>query len=225
MMDTDFQSLWQKYDIQLRATRALDERLMRETALAKTSTALARLRNSSRFELVANAIAMLFLGSFAADHIHQWYVAVSALILEAGLVALCISTVVQLVEVSRIDYSGPVLAVAARIERVRAVRAATTFAILVLSPLLWTPLASVLSMVAFGVDSIAAFGAPWVLANAVCGLGVPAAVLAVIILWRSRGGSPSWVAIVSDHFSGRFIREARQQLAGIARFKDDTENA
>lgn len=214
----DLQEMWRGYDARLDASLALNERLLRRASLGGTQTALGRLALGVRIELAADAIALLFIGGFAADHVREPGPFAAAAVLGVATLALVIALATALVAIGRIDFDAPVVAIAGSLDRLRLLRAWTVFATLAVSPLLWTPLLIVALRAFAGVDAIAAFGLPYVAAN----LAVGVALLAVASLVARRAGAnphaPSPYRRLLDVLAGYEVRAARKQVDALARY-------
>ena len=128
-----------------------------------------KLFHSVLFDFVTSAVAVLWLGSFLADHWRVGRLAVPALVLHlAAVVALAVSSrqLAQLQEARR----APAWRRPRLLTRVRDVQTRSQSWTLRLAPLLWTPLALVGAESLFRLDVYAAFGPLWVAANLVVGL-------------------------------------------------------
>jgi hypothetical protein len=215
----DLKKHWQERggaSLQLNAER------LRAAALDRVRTSMDWLARGLWIEAALNAVAVLWLGSFAADHVTSPRFAVPAAALLAGTVALVASGLRQLVALRRMDYGLPVVPLQQQLEalRVRRIRAVTWT--LLLAPLAWTPLLIVALKGFLGVDAYAALGAPWLASNALFGAAVLAAAR-----WCSRryadrmAGSPR-VQRLMQTLAGHHMAAATAYLASLGELERET---
>lgn len=218
-MDLDaMKERWNSLDQKLDACIRLDRRLLRESVER-------RLREYARREaalripgLLLGLVAVAWLGSFLAAHSQELRFALPAALLLAVAIFDAAATVRHLLIVGRIDLAGPVLASQRLLEERKAERSRTTIAVLILSPLLWTPIL-VVALAAFGVDAYRFLGAPWLLANVALGL---AAIPAGIALSRRLAGRlPGHPVLqrLADDLAGRNISAAVAWIGALDRFE------
>ncbi len=144
--------------------------------------------------------------------------AVPAVALHVVAVLLMASTVAQLAMLRSVDYSGPVLAIQRTLAKLTALRIRTTKWLLLLAPLLWTPLAIVVAQGVFGLDVYRWFGLRWVAANLGFGL-----VVVPLLIWAARRYRDRWqqfwiIESLADDLAGRSLSMAKGYLGEIARF-------
>jgi hypothetical protein len=111
------------------------------------------------------------------------------------------------------------LAVQAELGRIKARRAALTAGILIVSPLLWTPLL-VLGLGIFGIDAVSTLGIAYLAANAAFGLLVGAAAWLTVRLFGRHLRTSPWTERAVDALTGRAYREAAEYLDTIERYRD-----
>jgi len=105
------------------------------------------------------------------------------------------------------------------VEQLRALRLRATRWTLLLSPLLWTPLALVLGRALFGVDLQRAVGWPWLLANLAVGYAaIPLGLRALALASRRWGRSATWQRL-RDDVAGRRLARALRSVEEIAAFR------
>ena len=125
----------------------------------------------------------------------------------------------QVVLVGSIDYGAPVAEVQARLERLRLLRLRVTRWTLLLSPLLWTPLALVFGRALLGVHLEKAVGWPWILTNLAVGYAcIPLGLWALARASRRWGESAVWRRL-RDDVAGRTLAGALRSLEEIAAFR------
>jgi hypothetical protein len=182
-------------------------------------TELRRLSFLLTVELLSGILATLLLGSFLADHLDRARFAVPALVLHAVAVFTIAAAARQLVWVGRLDYAAPVVTIQHNLAGLRAERVRTSRLLLLLSPLLWTPLAIVAAQGLFGFDVVRGFGPLWVASNLAFGLAaIPLAIWATRCFVEGFGGS-RFVKQLADDIAGRSLARAKDQLEEIARFE------
>lgn len=177
----DFKQRWEEQDRKLDTSLRLNTRLLRESVLGKTETALRRLSRLLWFEILVNLLAVLWIGSFLADHISEPRFAIPAATLHLGAILLIAAGARQLVALKALDYGAPVVAIQKRLESLRAERIRAVKWTLIAAPLAWTPLMIVGLKALFGVDAWSALGVPYVAANLVLGV-----VVITLAVWLSR---------------------------------------
>jgi hypothetical protein len=217
----EMKTLWAELDRRVDASIDFDRRILKELKLGKAQSALRRLAVMPLFELGVDILAVLLLGAFLAQHIHVARYAVPAIALQVAAVLKLASNVRQLTMLGGIDYAAPVVAIQRQLAALRALRIGTTKWILLLGPLLWTPVLIVAAKALLGFDVYAAFGPLWIALNLAFGVAVLA--LALWIARRHAGAlrrSP-FLARLADDIAGRSLAAATTHLDEIARFEDE----
>lgn len=221
----DLQARWQEYDRKLDASLRLNTRVVRDLGITQVSSALRGLSRSIIVELCLNLGGLVWLGSYAADRIDEPRHAGPAAVLGLFALLLNLSSAVQLVRLSRIDYSAPVLAIQTQLEALRIHRLLETKWVLLLAPLLWTPLLIVGLDGLFGLDAYALFGLGWLGANLLFGV-----VAIPLLRWLARVyadravGTPLVQRLLRD-IAGHNLSAARDALAQLAEFEKEPEPA
>jgi hypothetical protein len=172
------------------------------------------------FELAANAVAIVLLGSFAADYIREPRFFIPALVLGIYAVALLATNVAQAVRINAVDYDEPVIAIQTQLERLKAERAIIVKWTLLVAPLMWVPLLVVV-LRAFGIDAYAALGTPYLGANALFGIGVIAVASWFSMRYSDRLRRSGLLRSVADILAGRSLADAVTSLETIRRFEEE----
>lgn len=206
----DLKVAWRELDRRLDASLALNRRTLTELRLDKARSALRPLTGVLVYELLSGIVAALLCGSFLADHIDDAKFAVPAAALLVVAAFTIAAAVRQLALIGRIDYAAPVVAIQRELAALRATRVRTTRWLLLLSPLLWTPLAVVAAKGLWGFDSYRGFGVAWVAWNLAFGV---AAIPLLVWLARRFGDSR-----VGDALAGRSLAKATGWLDDVTRF-------
>lgn len=206
----DVQTMWAVEAARTSAAMVLNQQYLRALAVRGN---LSRVRWGSWLELFFDAIAVLWLGSFAFGHLAVMRFFIPALLLFAGAIALLQVHIRSLVDARPPDYAEPVLALQKRLERIRLRDTIATRAIFGLCWLAWTPLFIVVAK-ANGFD-VYSLGVPFLLANVAFGI-----VAAAVIGWLFRTYENGRIARALD---GTTAKEARSALATIAAFESEME--
>jgi hypothetical protein len=214
------QETWKALDRKLDVCIRLDRRLLQESVER-------RMRHFARREvalrvpgLALDLVAGAWLGAFVADHAGEPRFALPALLLLAFVAVTGAATVRHLVLVGRIDLAGPVVASQRRLQARKAERSRASLAVLVLAPLLWTPLL-VVALAGLGVDAFRALGTAWLVANVA--LGVAAIPVGLALARRLAGRLPGhpFLQQLADDLAGRNLSAAMAWLDSLDRFERD----
>jgi hypothetical protein len=207
----ELQRRWQEQDRTLQASLRLNTRIVRALALDKVRSATGRWSLGIAIELGINAVAVLWLGSYLGDRIGAPRFALPAAALLAVAIAVVGSSVAQLVRLRRIDHGVPVIAIQKQLEAVRLSQLRTTRSILLLAPLLWTPLQIVALDRFLGIDAYATLGLGYLAANLAFGVAV-----IPLLLWLARRAR---LGRFTHHLDGSSLTAARRALEALAAFE------
>ena len=220
-MDLDeFQRRWAAQDMKLDQLLRLT---LREAGLRQARSALQQFRTGLALEWALNALAVLALGAFIADQLGALRFVLPALVLDVAAVALVATTARQWFLAGEVNYDGPVTESQRQLERLRLLRIRVTKWVLLLSPLLWTPLLIVGLKVLFGVDAYAVPGVPYLVANLLFGVAfIP------LMGWAARRWAPrlersGWARRWAEALAGTSLSEASGRLASITAFEREGE--
>ncbi len=216
----EMKKLWSQSNRSLETSLRLNTTLLRQWNLRKADTSLERLSRGIIFELIANVLAIVLLGSFAAAHVHEPRFLIPALVLDIYTIALAAGSGRQLARISAVDYDAPVLAIQKNLADLRLRRIRTTLWTLLFAPLMWVPLLIVALRGIFGVDIYAA-GATWFVANAVFGLAVIPLAIFIAKRYGSRIASHTPLRWLADEIAGRSLAAGLGRLDAIRRFEKD----
>ena len=207
----DMQTLWQQHDVKL------DDLL-----LDRARTKFARVTRNLSLESFVAAIAVVFLGGYAADHVQLPVIFAATVVLDIFALAVLISNVVPLAMLAGLDYDRPVLEIARAFDRVRLIRVRSTMWTLFIAPLIWPALFIVAMSALFGVDASSAYGATWLLANLAFGIVVLALGIVLARRYDARH-TPSAPNPVFEALSGKSLRDASKQIAELERYATDAD--
>ncbi len=216
----EFQRRWAAQDVKLEQLLRLS---LRQGELRRVRSALEQLRTSLAIEWALNALAVLALGVFIADHLGALRFLLPAVALDVAAVALVAVTARQWFLAGEVDYDGPLTVSQRQLERLRMLRIRETKWVLLLSPLLWTPLLIVALKALFGLDAYTALGAPYLCANLLFGVAfIP------LMRWGARRWGPrlersGWARRWAQALAGTSLSEAVRRLASIADFEGELQ--
>jgi hypothetical protein len=215
----EMEALWLQRNRELEASMRLNTTLLRQWNLRAADTAIRRFARGVWFELAANAIAVVLLGSFAADNLHEFRFLVPAAALGVYAIALLIAGVRQLVLAQRIDFDEPVVAVQKSLEELRIRRIHVTLWTLLFAPLMWLPMLIVLLRGLLGVDAYAVFAPSWLVANALFGLAVIPLAIWLARRYGLRLAAATPMRRLADEIAGRSLSSALGSLDALRRFE------
>jgi hypothetical protein len=214
----EMKAAWGELGRRLDESLALDRPMLRRLALDRPRSAIRRLIVAVVFDLACGIAAALLVGSFLADHLLVARYAAPALALHAFAIFLIGSAARQLAMIGGLDYAAPVTSIQRRLAELRASRIFTARWGLLLSPLLWTPLAIVAARGLLGIDLYRAFGVPWIAANLALGAAIIPVVIAIARRLADRPTGARWLARLADCLADRSLDEAKREIDAIAQF-------
>jgi hypothetical protein len=217
----DLKQMWAEQDAKLEKSIRLNTQLLRESGMTRVGKALAPLSWGIAVEGILNVVIVLWLGSFLGDHIGEPRLAAPAALLFVCAIAILNVGIRQWTALRALDYGAPVVDIQKRLATLRVGRIRTTKWILLLSPLLWTPLLIVGFHTLTGVDPYAFMDGKWLAGNLIFGL-----VFLVGMLWVSKRYGDRWsrfpaVRRLMDALAGRSLAAASGALEEIERFERD----
>jgi hypothetical protein len=215
----DLRDAWREQGRALAELRALDARILEELRGERVGASLRRWRWLPMLELASGVVALLWLVRFIEEALGAPLLVGSGVALFVAALLATIAAAWQVALVGSIDYAAPVAEVQARLERLRLLRLRVTRWTLLLSPLLWTPLALVFGSALLGVNLQRAVGWSWILANLAVGYAViPLGLWVLARASRRWGESAAWRRL-RDDVAGRSLAGALRSLEGIAAFR------
>jgi serine/threonine-protein kinase len=215
----DLKTAWGELDRRLETSLALNRSLFKELKLDKARSALGGLARVLWCELISGAVAALVLGSFLAGHLSDARFAIPAIVLQIAAILTIAACVWQLAVVGRIDYSAPVVTIQHELATLRLLRVHVTRWVLLLAPLLWTPLVIVAAKGCFGFDVYREIGRPWIAANIAFGLAVIPVGFWMANRFAARSGGSRVLKHLADAIAGRSLGRAMGLVDEIARFE------
>lgn len=217
----DFKQLWNEYDRKLEAGLRLNTLLLQQANLGRVKGSMRAYARGFVFESIVNAIGILLIGSFAADHVAEARFLIPALVLGIFAILLVAESIRQMVAAQSIDYGEPVVAIAKELEQLRIKRSSIVKWTLLAAPLLWVPLLIVCLRGFFGVDAYAALGTAYLAVNLALGICVIPLGLWVSKRYADRFERSSLVRSLMDDLTGRSLMAALDSLNTIRRFENE----
>lgn len=214
----DLRTAWMDMDRKLQASLTMSRDALREVKTGKTQSALRWLGAELWYELVSGLTVALLLGYFLSRNVGDMRYAIPAVGLLAFVAWTMAVAIRQLAAIGSLDYGGPIVSIQRTLAGIRVLRAWSFRWILVLAPLLWTPLVIVVAK-SLGFDIYKGFGSAWLAWN--FALGIAFIVVAVWVSHRFGGWfqrSPTWQAI-ADSLAGRSIATAQGHVNEVVRFE------
>lgn len=215
----DLKDRWEAYDRKLDASFRLNTAVLREINLSRADSALKRLSRLLVCELLVDLAAVVALGAFIAGHAGEMRFLAPAVLLDLCAIGFVIASIRQLVALHSLDYGAPVVAIQKQLQALRIERIRVTKWILLLCPLLWTPLLIVTFEGLFGLDVYLFLDGTWLAANLLFGLAfIP------LMLWAAQRFAGRWqgsplVQSLMDDLAGRSLVEATGFLSTLSRFE------
>ena len=217
----DLKTAWQKVDRRPESEPGFDARLLRELKRGRTRFGLRQMLWLPLFELGSGLLAALCVGTFLGNHFIELRFALPAVVLHVAAVLTIVASTWQVVRIRRIDYAAPAIAIQRELALLRALRIRPTQGILVLSPLLWVPLAIVAAKGLFGLDVYRAFGTPWLATNVAFGLAVIPLAIWVTRRFGDRFERSRIGRRLADDIAGRSLVSTMAELDELARFEKE----
>jgi hypothetical protein len=222
-MDVDqLKSEWQALDQKVQSVLRLNARVVEDAVVTRTRSYVGREYRRMVPSLLLDVGAMVLLGSFIGDHWGEPRFSIPAIALHLFVLGFTIATSRQWALLHAIDHGAAVIANQRRLERLKLERVWMTKWVILLAPLLWTPLFIVLCKGLLHVDAYRAFGMRYIVANLLVG------VAAIPILWwgarrfGERFRDRPFVQRLCDDIGGRNLKAATAYLASLAAFEEES---
>ena len=217
----ELKQAWRELDQRLESSEVRIGRALREFKLDKTRFALRRHTAVLGFELLFDVAALWLIGRFVVEEFGNARFVLPALALALGILASIVAIVVQLEAGRSIDYAAPVIEIQRKIRVIRALRVRSTQWILLLSPLMWTPLVIVAARSFLGLDIYSVLGATFVACNLSVGLAViPLGIQGARICAARLEHSPLLKAL-ADSVAGHSLTRATESILELEQFEQE----
>jgi hypothetical protein len=206
--------------------RELDRRLDAATApaigdLRSARSVAMKQRWALGIDIAIHIVVAIAIGIFMVKQASEVPLLLSAASLHVFVVGLLISSVRQLVRMSRIDWAGAVTSAQEQVEGTRLLRIRTTKWALTLAPLLWVPLLAVTAKVLVDMNIYAALPSRWLIANFVFGVAFLGIVIFTSKHWGDRFSGRTWFDRLMDDVAGRSLARTSKFLRELASFRSD----
>jgi hypothetical protein len=206
------QERWRQLDQKLDRTLATNSAVLRQIGLQATRRRINRLAVWPVIDLAFGVGVLVVCGPFLGEHWPEPTLVLPALGLMVASVLFVIDNIRQLASASRVAWDGPIAEIQLAVSRLRLARIRQFKWIILLSPLLWLCVMTVVGELIVGVNLIQTFDRVWVVANIAFGLlFVPAGVLIARALRQRWQHYPFWQNLL-DNISGRSLCTAQQEL-------------
>lgn len=217
----EIRDLWAQRNRELEASTRLNTALLQQWNLRAAGTAMKRFGRGVWLELIVNAIGLMLIGSFAADHVHEPRFLVPAVAIGVYAIVLLIACARQLADAGALDYDEPVVAIQQSLERLRIRRIRLTLWTLLFAPLMWLPLLIVTLRGIFGVDAYTALSPSWLVANTLFGFAVIPSAIFLARRYGSRLAAYTPMRRLADQIAGCSLSSALESLDALRRFESE----
>lgn len=213
----ELKNAWQKMELRLEASDALNLQALSQRSVDRSRAALRRFGWAQSIELAFWFAMVVIAAPFWVAHRDITHFLVAGIALHVyGVAAICLG-VTQLLMTARIDYAAPVTKIQERIAQLRRLRARASILLGLPWWLLWVPLSIVGAKWLFGIDIYSPAPA-WIFSSLLAGaLGM------VMTVWLARRyvnrmSSPALIQRFFDDFAGCNLSRAQRHVDEIRQF-------
>lgn len=226
MQIEDLQKQWQQLDDKLDRSLRINTEVLRQTVVGSTRGRLTRWMMWPSIDIVAGMFVAIFTIAFATDHWAAWELMLPVLVLLAGAISLCISSVRQIGMISEMDWAGPVVSLQQTLASLRVVQIKQIYWILLTSPIvgfcgLMVFLQWLLDFSPEPQIIIEKLNGNWLWGNLVFGILFVALGYLATRLFSRRFCNRSWWKRLEDSLAGTTVLRARDELDQWMRLNDD----
>jgi hypothetical protein len=214
----ELKATWRDMDRRIGESLSMSRAAIRELKLDKTRSALRWLCAELWYELSSGIGVALLIGFFLTRNFDALRFAIPALGLLAFVVGTIAANIRQVATIGNLDFAGPVAVIQRSLAELSVFRVRTTRWILIVAPLLWTPLVVVVSRW-LGFDIYRGSGPTWLAWNFVFGVAFIAAALWVSHRFGQQFGRTRIGKVITDSLAGRSLAAAQSQVDAIGRFE------
>jgi hypothetical protein len=217
----DLKNQWNVIDKKLEQSIRLNSELLRQSFLNKANTSLRKLSLAIVIELVLNFVVVILLGSFIGDHIYELKFLIPAIVLDLFSISLVAFSIHQLIALNSLDYSAPIITIQKKLGKLKLLRIRETKWVVLLSPLLWTPLLIVMLKGLLGLNAYIIFDHSWLLVNLLFGLAfIP------LMVWLSKRyadklQNSTLIQHLMNDIAGHNLNAATEFLNKLSSFEQD----
>jgi hypothetical protein len=212
------QTQWANYDQKLEANLRLNQKLLRDSVLSKTNSALQRLTRSIVVELFVGLATAIVLGLFIGAHLGEPLFLLPAILLHVFVIFQVAFDGYQWNTLRNLDFSAPIPEAQKKLARLRVQRIQVAKWTLWVAPLLWVPLLIVSFKGLFGLDVYATFSTPWLIANVLFGVAVIPLMIGLSRRYADRMNRSPRVQRLMDDIAGRDLTEAKAFVDELSNF-------
>ena len=221
----NLQSLWEEQNRKLDASLRLNTRILNQSTLRKAEAATRRLSWFLLFELPLDALLLVGLGSFIAQHVTDVRFLIPALVLHLYVIVLASSSVRQVIALRGIDYSAPIVEIQKRLGTLQVERSRIMKWVFLSAPLIWIPLLVVSTKGFLGVDPYAIFSGTWLATNLVFGVAVIALAVWISRRYADRMERSPFVQRLMRDLAGTNLNAALGFVGSLERFEKEESPA
>lgn len=216
----ELKASWKATNDRIDEMQGVQAAMQRIVLEGTTKSAARRLMAEPIFELVAGILTAVWSGGYLWDHMAK-VVASPLLGLPMGLVyALSVFTiglsVRQLLLISGLDYSKPVVETQRSVAAIRSLRVRSTQFLLLVGIPLWVIFPLALGQALIGFELVRAVDPGWIVANLVFGVLVS---LGLFLAARKFGERSTFWQKVNDIFAGTEVVRAQELLTQVKSFE------
>jgi len=217
----ELKEIWNAYDRKLDNSIRLNKAVLKEIKLDQIKSRTSRATIAPAIEIGLNAIVMLWLGSFIADHIDSIRFLIPAIALDVAAIALLITSIFEVVMLRQIDYSRPLLGIQKRLDSLRALKIQTTKWVFTCAVLIWVPLLIVGMKAFFNIDAYAVFSPAYLVASVLAGFLVIGGVVWVSRKYRHKLENSPFLQSLMDDISGKNLSAVKAHLRELRQFEEE----
>ncbi len=211
---------WKTTNERLDTVQAGQRTLETEVNGKRMRTISNRLKVGPSIELVIASAIVISAGGFLADHFSELVASpVEALPFAClhGLGILLIwLNIRQLITISKVDYTKPIVEAQGEIGALRKLRVKASQALMLCGIPLWILLPITMGQAVFGPRFLGSLSGNWILANLIFGVGVSGL---IIVLARRFGSESKFFGMINDLFAGTEIQRAEKLVSEIRLFE------
>ena len=217
----ELRTAWEEHDRKLDESLRLNREVIKVQSLNRLRSPLRRFTGLLWFELVASTASLFLIGNFLAVHITQTRFVWPTGLLDAWLIFGAASSVRQLVEVSRINFDGPVIAIQQQLAELRLQRIRTFRIALLTGQIVWgIPFLIVLLQMVWRIDTYEFLSPTFVIACLAVGVAVIPLAIWFTKAFGRRLGASALLRGLSNEITGRSLIEATNCLKTLRDYGD-----
>jgi len=215
----DLKKTWNEQNAALEKSLQLTALLVARDNTSKANSAIGRFRLAATLELIALFVIVIALGSFAANHLRDLPVAVSAALIGIYAIGMAQGLIRQMVCANDLDFDEPVVRIAHQLEQLRILRLRMARWALAIAPLMWLPILAVLVATLAGSDIYATLSRTYLAANAIVGIAILVASIVIARRYAHVFRKAPGIQRMLRALIGSDLRAAIEHLDVIHRFE------